>query len=115
MSPIGFDSTVTFQLLLAVVAIVVPILIAFGGLWWRLEARFAAAATDRAGIAKELADYKLHVAEHYAVAFREAMEAQSLQLRRDFRQEMEKLGDRIERIEDHLFNGGRAARRRGEG
>ena len=67
-----------------------------GGLWWRIESKFAAADIDRARLARELADYKLFVAQNHVSgeALREAEKRLITAI--------EKLADRLDAITDKL-------------
>jgi hypothetical protein len=104
------DGTVTFQL---VVIVALSVTTAIGIVLW---------VTSRFGkLWDSLADFKLTVAENYmskasgsaaierAVAeikgLRDDLREQSVALRSDLKDQVNALGDRIERMEDHMLGG----------
>jgi hypothetical protein len=50
------------------VFLILGVLAAVGGLWWRIEARFASADHARSALQRELAEYKLFVAQNHVSA-----------------------------------------------
>ena len=79
-----------------VVLLFLAVIGAVAGLWWRIESRFTSADEERGKLQRELAEYKLYVAQNHvsAVALREAEQRLSLV--------MEKLATRLDAIVNRL-------------
>ena len=78
------------------VMLLLAVLGGVGGLWWRIEGKFAAAEMERSRLARDLSDYKLFVAQNHvsATALREA-ETRLITA-------IEKLADRLDAITEKL-------------
>lgn len=76
--------------------LVLGVLGAVGGLWWRIEARLSSQDTERSKLKQELSDYKLYVAQNHV----------SAAVLRDTEQPLidaiEKLAKRMEAIADRF-------------
>lgn len=79
-----------------VIFLFLAVIAAIGGFWWRIEGRLSDQDTARALLQKELAEYKLYVAQNHvsATALREAEQRLSLV--------MEKLATRLDAIVNRL-------------
>lgn len=97
-------------------AISISLAIIIGGavfaLWWRLTTLVNTEASERRGVEKELADFKLYAAQTYATrdgvtdAIRQAIE-EIKGLRTDTKEGLSDLGERIGRMESFVMERGR--------
>ena len=79
-----------------VIFLFLAVIAAIGGFWWRIEGRLSEQDIARASLQKELAEYKLYVAQNHvsASALRETEQRLTVV--------MEKLANRLEQMVNRL-------------